>query len=54
MLKQDLTLQILSKRDHCLNGNIQKRINRLMKQQLMKELARLKAKPYSYLKDDKD
>ena len=25
-----------------------------MKQQLMKELARLKAKPYSYLKDNKD
>ena len=47
MLKQNLKLQILNWKDHCLKENIKKVIG-LMKE----ELAALRAKTYSYLIDE--
>ena len=53
MLKQDLTLQIFNQTDHCLKG---KKVIGLTKDelggQIMEEFAGLRAKTYSYLKNN--
>ena len=57
MLKLDLTLQILNQTDHCIKEKI-KKVTGLMKDKLvgeiMKEFVGLRAKTYSYLKDNND
>ena len=57
MLKQDLALQILKDTDHYLKTKI-KKVTRLMKNELgrltMKDFDWLRAKTYSYLKDNND
>ena len=57
MMKQDLTLQMLKQTDHCLKGKSKKVIG-LMKDelggQIIKEFVGLRAKTYSYLKDNND
>ena len=57
MLQQDLTLQILKQTDHYLKEEI-KKVVRLMKDelgdQIIKQFVGLRAKTYSYLKDNND
>ena len=57
MLKQDLTLQVLNETDHWVNEK-NKQVIGLMKYelgvQIMKEFVGLRAKTYSYLKDNND
>ena len=56
MLEQDLILQIINQKDHCLEKKI--KVIRLMKDELdeeiMTEFASLRPKTYSYLTDDND